>query len=596
MIGMLFASLFDIRLEPLAMERKIAAILAADVVGYSRLMAENEADTFTRLQAHRKELFEPEIAKHHGRIFKLMGDGLLAEFGSVVDAVECAVTVQRGMAERNANVGEDQRIEMRIGINLGDVIVEGEDRHGEGVNIAARLQELADPGGILMAGTAYDHVRNKLTCSFEDLGMPTLKNLKDPVRVYRVAVDGPNRQLTAEHAVRTLPLPKKPSIAVLPLENLSGDRDQQYFSDGITEDVITELARFRQLFVIARNSSFQYRGKAVDVKRIGRELGVEYVVEGSVRKIGSRVRITAQLVDTFTGNHLWAERYDRGLEEIFTLQDEVVRTIVGTLVGRVQAASAEHAKRKQPTNMLAYDYVLRGHALPIGSPKDEEEARRMFEKAIEIDPEYGLAHALLVTTLMQAWFRDMSRSAEALDEILETAKKAVALDADECVCHLVLGWVHLHRRSYNLAEAHYQRGLELNPNKPVVLAHMCELLTFLGRSEEAIDWLERARRLDPYHPGWYWRCLGRALFVGRRYEEAIAAFNRPTLVPPWAHVYIAACHAFLQRMALAKEAADAAVQQLADFSLTKFAAKEPFKNPADLEHLLDGLRQAGLPE
>jgi adenylate cyclase len=571
-------------------ERKLSAILAVDVAGYSRLMGADEEGTLARLKAHRHDLIEPRIQEYRGRIVKTTGDGILVQFASVVDALRCAVEVQRGMIERNAGVPQERRIEFRMGINVGDIIIDGDDIYGDGVNIAARLEGLADPGGICVSLGVRDEVRDKLDLTFEDAGEHQLKNIARPVRVYRVRLSG-----TAREAAPFLAFRNKPSIAVLPFENLSGDPEQQYFSDGITEDVITELARFRQLFVIARNSSFQYRGQAVDVKRIGRELGVHYVLEGSVRKVGSRIRIIAQLVETGTGNHLWAERFDRDLQEIFAVQDEVVRTIVGTLVGRVQAASTEQMKRTPPKNMAAYDYVLRGNALPVGSPKGEEEARRMFEKAIEIDPEYGLAHALLVTTLMQAWFRD-NRSAEALDEILEIAKKAVILDPDECVCHMVLGWVCLHRRSYDLAEGHSQRGLELNPNKPVVLAHICELLTYLGRPKEAIDWLERARRLDPYHPGWYWRSLGRALFVARRYEEAVAAFNRPATMPPWAHAYIAACHAYLGLMALAKQSAAAVLQQKGDFSVTGFALKEPFKSPADLEHLLDGLRKAGLPE
>jgi adenylate cyclase len=328
---------------------------------------------------------------------------------------------------------------------------------------------------------------------------------------------------------------------------------------------------------------------------VGRELAVQHVLEGSLRKTGNRVRVTAQLVDARTGNHLWAERYDRDLQEIFALQDEVVRTIVGTLVGRLQVASAEQAKRKPPRSMAAYDYVLRGNAQPVGDPA-QEEARRLYEKAIEIDPEYGLAHALLATSLMQAWFRDMRASAEGLDRILEIATRAVALDSEECVCHMALGWVCLHRRSYDLAEAHYQRAIELNPSKPVIGAHMCELLTYLGRPEEGIAALEGARRLDPYHPSWYWRILGRALYVARRYEEALAAFGRSTILPAWALTYVAACHAQLGRPALAQQAVAKALQEVPQFSVSGIAAKEPFKNPPDLEHLVDGLRKAGLPE
>jgi adenylate cyclase len=573
-------------------KRRLAAILAADVVGYSRLMQLDEAGTLATLKARRTEVLQPVVAKHHGRTVKLMGDGVLVEFASAVNAVECAVELQVAMDAANQHLPDDRRIVLRVGINLGDVMVEGSDLYGDGVNIAARVEAIAEPGSVFVSQTVFNHVRGKVPFEFEDLGEQSLKNMAEPVRVYRVsgltAVTSDTFSRSAQSS--------KPSIAVLPFTNMSADPDQQYLSDGITEDIITELARFRQMSVISRNSSFQYRGKAVDTKRVGRELGVQYLVEGSIRKTGSRIRITAQLIDTGTGNHLWAERYDRDLQEIFALQDEVVRTIVGTLIGRMQAASAEQAKRTPPRNMAAYDYVLRGNALPVGDPKDEGEARRLYEKAIEIDPEYGLAYALLATTLMQAWFRDMLASAEPLDRILAIANKAVALDNEECVCHMILGWVCLHRRSYDLAEVHYQRAVELNPNKPGVGAHMCELLTYLGRPEEGIDSLERARRLDPYHPTWYWRTLGRAFYTARRYEEAIAAFNRSTILPPWALALVAACHAELGRTALAEQSTDAVLRQQPTFSVRGIAAKEPFKNQPDLEHLVDGLRKAGLPE
>lgn len=372
------------------MNRKLAAILAADVVGYSRLMAENEAETFDRLRAHRKELFEPTIAKHHGRIFKLMGDGLLAEFSSVVDAVECAVVLQREMARRNDGAPDDRRIDMRIGVHVGDVIVEGEDRHGDVVNVAARLEQLSEPGGICVSQHVVDHAKQKVALSFELRGEERLKNIADPVRVFRVRIEGPT---PVEKPLLTLPA--KPSIAVLSFNNLSGDPEQEYFADGVVEEIITALSRMRWLFVIARNSSFTYKGRAVDVKQVGRELGVRYVLEGSVRKAGSRVRITGQLIDVATGSHLWADRFDGALEDIFDLQDQVTASVVGAISPRLEKAEIERAKRKPTESLDAYDYYLRGMAnLHLWTREGSEEALSAFKRAIELDPNFATAFGM----------------------------------------------------------------------------------------------------------------------------------------------------------------------------------------------------------
>jgi TolB-like protein/class 3 adenylate cyclase len=372
------------------MERKLAAILAVDVVGYSRLMEADEADTFERLRTHRKELFEPEIAKHHGRIFKLMGDGLLAEFGSVVDAVECAAVLQREMAGRNDGLPDDRRIRVRIGVNLGDVIVEGEDRHGEGINIAARLQELAEPGGIAVSQTVVNHVANKVELQFAAIGEHRVKNIARPVRAYKVHL---NRPGAVEKPV--LALPDKPSIAVLPFQNIGGDPEQDYFADGVVEEIITALSRFRHLFVIARNSSFTYKGRAVDVKQVGRELGVRYVLEGSVRKAGTRVRIAGQLVDAAIGVHLWADRFDGALEDIFDLQDQVTASVVGAIAPKLEQAEIERSKRKPTESLDAYDYYLRGTACVHRWTKEaNDEAMRLFNKAIELDADFASAYGM----------------------------------------------------------------------------------------------------------------------------------------------------------------------------------------------------------
>ena len=574
------------------MERKLAAILAADVVGYSRLMSDNEADTFDRLRAHRKELFEPEIAKHHGRIFKLMGDGLLAEFGSVVDAVECAAGLQREMARRNDGLPDNRRIQVRIGINLGDVIVEGEDRHGDGVNIAARLQELAEPGGLAVSGTAYDHLQGKVGIALEFLGEQHVQNIARPVRVYRARLDRP---ITVEKP--TLALPDKPSIAVLPFMNMSGDPEQQYFSDGVTEDIITELSRFRRLQVLARHSSFRYRGQDVDPVRVGRELGVQFLVEGSVRRLAEHMRITAQLIDAASGHHVWAERFDCNQEDVFAIQDQVVRRIVGTLVGRLDAAGVERARRKPPASLAAYECVLRGAALPFGNPSVDAEKRRMFERAIALDPDYGLAYARLAFVVFLDWFADMTGSDLALDRAFELASKAIVLDENDSTCQRALGWMHLHRKSFELAEEYFQRALELNPNDPEQVANGGFLYAFLGKPDDAIDWLSKARRLDPYfNPIRYWHFIGFAHFIAHRYEEAIAAFSHSSTMPFWVQAYLAASYALTDKSDRAWEVATQVLSLKPDFSSTRLAAKEPFKRPEDKEHLLHGLRKAGLPE
>jgi adenylate cyclase len=572
-------------------QRRLAAILAADVVGYSRLMEVDEADTLATLKVRRKEVLEPLVAKHQGRVFKVTGDGVLIEFASAVNAVQCAVDLQRGMATANGDQTDNHHIVLRIGVNLGDVMVEGSDLYGNGVNVAARLEALAEPGGILISGTAYDYVRNKVKVGFDDFGPQTLKNISEPVRAYRV---------TSTPAVATTPTNAatgKPSIAVLPFADMSGDPGQQYFSDGITEDIITELSRFHDLSVRARNTSFQFRDKTIDVRRLGHELSVQYVVEGSVRRMGERMRITAQLIDAASGNHLWAERFDRDQLEIFAVQDQVVRTIVATLVGRLEAAGAEQAGRKPPMSLAAYEFVLRGVAIPYGNLETEAERRRMFEKAIALDQGYGRPHALLAHAMFLEWFRDMSGSDATLDRAFGLAKKAVALDENDSTCQFVLGWLHLFRRSFDLAEQYYQRALELNPNNPEQVARMGFLDVFMGRPDAAIEWLMQAKLLDPYfNPISYYHALGTAYFVAQRYDEAIAAFSRSSTMPVWVQAYLAACHALTGKIDLAKSFAAEVVRLTSDFSSVRLVAKEPYKRLSDRELLLDGLRKAGLPE
>jgi adenylate cyclase len=378
---------------------------------------------------------------------------------------------------------------------------------------------------------------------------------------------------------------------------LSGDLDQNYFSEGITEDIIFELSHFREVSLRASSGLSEQHRRSVDVKQLGRELGVQYVAQGSVRRLDHRTRIIAQLIDTASGDHIWSERFDRHTEEIFAVQDEVVRTIVATLVGRLQAAGAEQAKRKPPASLAAYECVLRGKALPVGEEEAEAEARRLYQRAIELDPHYARAHALLAYMLSLQWFRDMSGTDALLDHALELATRAVALDENDRLCQDILGWVYLNRKSFGLAELHKQRALDLNPSHPEQIACTGVLYTFLGRADDGIAWLERANRMDPFFdPMWRWRMLGVAQFVARRYEEAIKCLRRFPRLPVWVQAYLAACYALLGKVDSAREYAALVRQRDPDFSLTRFATKEPFKRAHDRDRLIEGMRASGLPE
>jgi adenylate cyclase len=573
-------------------QRRLAAILAADVAGYSRLMAADEAGTLARLKQLRAEVLEPKIVQFNGRIVGSAGDSLLVEFSSAVNAVQCAVAAQKELTDQNATLPEDRRMAFRMGVNLGDVIPDRGTIYGDGVNIAARLEKLAEPGGVCIGRSVYDQVKGKLIFTYTDQGPQQVHNIPEPVQAFRVQWIG-----VVSTTRPALPLPDKPSIAVLPFENMSGDREQEYFSDGITEDIITELSRWHQLTVHSRNSSFQFRGKGIDVKRVSRELGVRYLVEGSVRRMGERIRVTAQLVDGVTGNHLWAERYDRQAQEIFDVQDDVVQTIVGTLVGRVQAARVEVAKRNPPRSVAAYDVVLRGKSLPWGDARADAEARRLYETAIELDPHYGLAHALLALMLSHEWCAEMSSSNSTLERAFELAKRAVELDQNESYCQFMLGQIHLLRRSFDLAERYHRRAVEMNPSDPEHVADMGGLLAYLGKSDEAIEWLRRAKRVDPYFgPAWYWPQLGRANYIAQRFQKAIGAFETSPTMPLDTCAYLAACYADIGNPDQAQEYANRTRLHSPLFSTRIFVSKEPYKNSLHSTQLLNGLRKAGLPD
>jgi adenylate cyclase len=574
-------------------QRRLAAIMATDVVGYSRLIEQDEAGTLAALKQRRREILTPLVAQHQGRIVKVMGDGVLVEFASAVNAVACAVELQEKVSAANDGLADDQRIILRIGINLGDVVVEGGDLYGDGVIIAVRLQAMAEPGGICISGSVYEQVGNKMPFAFEDLGPCEVKNIAAPVRTFRVRADHSGEAVRLSEGQ---PTESKTSVVVRPFTNMSGDPEQQYFSDGITEDIITELSRFHHLHVLARNISSRHRKQDVDAIHVGRELA-QYLVEGSVRRIGDRIRITAQLVETRSGHHLWAERFDRKQEDIFAVQDQVVRTIVATLVGRLRAARAAEAKHKPPTSLAAYDCVLRGYALPVYHSDAEAEARRLFEKAIDLDPDYARAYSLLAYSFFREWHGDMSSSDSALDRAFEMAKKAVTLGENDSNSLATLGWVYLFRQVYDLAEHYHQKALELNPNTPNLMTRLGALYGYTGRIAASLDCHRQAKLLDPFFDApWYWQFVGATNFVARQYDESIVAFGRSSTMPFWAQAYLAACCALSNRIDRSRHCAAEVVRLSPDFSLTRYATKEPYKNPADREHLMEGLRKAGLPE
>jgi len=581
-------------------ERRLAAILAADMVGYSRLMEADEAGTLARLKTHRLELIDPAISKQRGRIIKTTGDGLLVEFQSVADAVQCAVEIQHRMMRRNADVAPARWIQFRIGINLGDVIFEENDLFGDGVNVAARLQELAEPGGICVSGAVRDQVGDRLDdVIFADLGEQSVKNLVRRIRVYSVKLQS-EPAIAGDSVPRTAPpeVTKKPSMAVLPLLNISGDPEQEFFADGLTEDIITELSRFRDLLVISRNSVFVHKGKPVNVQAVAREFGVDYVLEGSVRKAGDRVRVTVQLIDAETDRHIWAERYDRNLEDIFAIQDEVTGAIVSTLPGRVEAAKYDRAKRKPTDSMAAYEAVLAAKVLHHRSTSaDNAEAQRLLDRAIALDPNYAHAHAwkgcVLGQTYVYGWCTDRDAT---LHEVQQELDLALTLDDNDADVHRILAALSLVRGNHDRAAHHQERALALNPNYDLVVVQQGELLTWMGRPEEGIDWIKRAMRLNPHHPERFWNHLGRAYFVAHKYAEAVEAFSRIARPDHTHHAFLAAALAKMGNKTAAPAHAQEAMRLDPGFSTDRYLATLHYRQDSDREHHREALLKAGLPE
>lgn len=573
------------------MEQRLAAILAADMAGYSRLMEADESGTLARLRTHRIELVDPAIAKNKGRIIKTTGDGMLVEFQSVTDAVKCAVEIQQRMKRRNSDVPQERRIEFRIGINLGDIIFEDEDIFGDGVNIASRIEQLADVGGICVTAAVATQIADRLEIAMEDLGEKTLKNISRPVRLYRIGFDSP--VLPEVEAKRSI---SKPSIVVLPFNNMSGDPEQEFFADGLTEDIITELSRHHELFVISRNSSFVYKNRAVNVREVAEKLDVQYLVEGSVRKIGDRVRVTVQLIDTANDAHIWADKYDRKLDDIFAIQDEVTAAIAATLPGRVEAAQRDQLARAKPANMAAYECVLAAKVLHHRSTiADNERAQTLIGRAVALDPDYAHAHAWRACILGQAWVHNWCEDRDAVwNDIMAALDRALALDDNDADVHRILAAVNVNNNELTTARYHQERALALNPNYDLVVVQQGELLTWLGRPEEGIEWIRKAMQLNPHHPERFWSHLGKAHFAARRYGEAIEAFMHLSTMDSVQHAFAAACYGWLGDE-LAAAAHLGKIRTLdPQFDLDSFIATLHYAQESDVQHVREGLLKAGI--
>jgi adenylate cyclase len=622
-------------------KRKLTAILSADAVDYSRLMGEDEEGTVRTLKAYR-EVLSTLIHQHNGQVLDSTGDNLLAEFVSVVDAVQCAVAVQKEIKSRNDELPENRRMQFRIGINLGDVIQEEGRIYGDGVNIAARLEGLAEPGGICISKTAFDHIESKLPYGYDFIGEQTVKNIAKPVGAYRVQLDprvtvsGKPEKLARSKrmpifagAVVVLvlavavgiwqfylrrpsvepasvekmahPLPEKPSIAVLPFNNMSGDPEQEYFSDGLSEEIITALSKITKLFVIARNSSFSYKGKPVKIKQVAEELGVRYVLEGSVRKAEDRVRITAQLIDALDGHHLWAERYDRDLKDIFSLQDEIAMKVINSL--QVQLTEGEHARlwAKGTDNLEAYLKSLRARELYLISTKENNAlAQRFAEEAIALDPEYAPPYHVLSVTHFQDILLGTTKSPEqSMKRAFELIQKAIALDDSYALAHGWLGILYLWSMKYDEAIMEAQKGVALDPNGAHGYLYLNIIYCYAGKHEEAVDAIENAMRLNPFPPNTYYRHATLTYCLVGKYEEAIAEGKKAVTLSPndiFAHSFLTAAYSLAGRHEEARIEAAEKLRLSPKFSSVRFGKLSPFKNQADRELIINALRKAGLPE
>jgi TolB-like protein/class 3 adenylate cyclase len=568
-------------------QRRLAAILATDVVGYSKLMGQDEAGTLAALKVLRTELLVPKVGEHGGRIFKSTGDGLLIEFPSVVNAVACAVDIQSAMAERNLDQPETRVIRLRIGVNLGDIIVEDGDVFGDGVNVAARIESIAPPDGIAITETVRHHLGNRLALQFEDLGERSLKNIDGTVRVCLIE---PAKN-TGPKQGKSKALDTLPSIAVLPFQNMSSDPEQEYFADGLSEDLITALSKVPGLLVIARHSTFACKGKSTDIRSVARELGVSYVVEGSVRRVASRVRITFQLINAVDGTHLSADRFDRELVDIFALQDEVVEKIVAALAGALPKAYVR-PHRRAPI-IEAYDLFVKGRVLALQSPHTAKLARSYFEQAIKLDPDFAEAHAWLAMTMILhtiEWHRE-----EPWENIRAEAERALTLDPDNADAHFVIGYVLAYERRLSEGREHFERALALNPNHADAWAFLGDVEVLNGRPQEAVRAAEKAFELNPIRLATHGWVMGFAQYAAQRYEDAIDTLSHPSCRQAGCQRILAAALAQLGRLEEAHEVARQYMQLAPKFTVGGWAKTQPFRDPRDRQHFVEGFLKAGLP-
>lgn len=580
--------------------RKLAAIMAADVVGFSRLASEDEDRTLARLRALRSDLIDPTVAVHNGRVIKRTGDGALVEFRSVVDAVRCAIEVQFGMVERNAGLPQNRRIEFRIGIHLGDVVEESDgDLMGDGVNIASRLEGIAAPGGICLSEDAYRQVKARLDLAVTDLGDTQLKNIAEPIRVYSLQVGAAGSKAAAmlESSTSRLvgPTPPKLSIAVLPFVNMSRDAEHEFFADGLTEDIITDLSNVPGFFVIARNSTFAYKGKHADIRQIARDLGVKYVLEGSARRSDKRLRVNVQLIDAAGGgNHVWAERFDREIADVFEVQDEVTRRVVAAISGMLGTGNIPN--RSRPSNLEAYDLCVRSREKWIVSATANKEARLALERAVALDPNYCEAHSSLAVSLLFGWNTWGEPQMPDRRDALKHAQRAVEIDPGDSRALSALAYVQLYERNWNEAKRLFDAAIHLNPNDPNASIWVVELYIYLGEPQDALRACAEALRLNPRpHHGYLW-VLGMAQFAAGQYEEAVATLSREETYGSGSRENLIGALALAGRVPEAREEARIFLAGNPTWRIGEQVANSPFKSMSAAQPFIDGWRLAGMPE
>jgi adenylate cyclase len=579
------------RVTETSVRRRLAAILAADVVGYSKMMGENEAGTLAAVRKLRAETIEPKIAEHRGRLFKTMGDGFFAEFSSIVNAVACAAAIQNAMAAHNTDLPEDRRLQLRIGVNLGDVVVEDDDLLGDGVNVAARLEGIASPGEIVVSSSAHDQVGGRLDLTFEDMGEQQLKNISRPVRVYRL-------KTSTRPAAKTATMERtKPSIAVLPFTNMSGDDAQEFFVDGLTEDIITDLSNVPGFFVIARNSTFAYKSKAVDVRKIAQELGVKYILEGSARRSAARLRINAQLIDAGGGgNHIWAERFDKDIVDIFEVQDEVTKKVVDAIARHLKVEVAVVVQSQHPRNLEAYDLCVKSRNLFSVSREANLEAEDMLEQALALDPDYAEAHWQLAMVRAFKWLQwgEPQQPNRALS--LASAQAALGANPQDSNANWVMGYVLLNERRWDEARPYYEAAVRLNPNNAEAHATFANFNVLTGRPSDAVKLAERALHLNPQPPSWCYWAQGFALVANGQFDDAIRTLRRPEVYRTVARRVLAAALALSGQRDEASREARYFLSSFPGWRISTWMETQPFQHSRDVQFWVKAYRLAGLPD